>query len=227
VGETFEIVLGDNHVVFLDALTAALTQYGHQIVAAAATRSALIESVRASQPNLCIIDSHFPDGDGVDAIDEIKGASADTMIVILTADGKPETLLRALDAGAVGYVHKSRGVAVLLGVLRRVSAGEIVIEGSFSPPRAADPQAPQQLRLLAAYLTPREVECLALLAAGLDTKVMSDRLGVSTTTVRSHVQSVLTKLGVHSRVEAASLAIRYGLVDAAPEVEARVVGHGA
>jgi len=227
VGETFEIVLGDNHVVFLDALTAALTQYGHQIVAAAATRCALIESVRASQPKLCIIDSHFPDGDGVDAIDEIKGASADTMIVILTADGKPETLLRALDAGAVGYVHKSRGVAVLLEVLRRVSAGEIVIEGSFAPPRAADPQAPQQLRLLAAYLTPREVECLALLAAGLDTKVMSHRLGVSTTTVRSHVQSVLTKLGVHSRVEAASLAIRYGLVDAAPEVEARVVGHGA
>jgi two-component system nitrate/nitrite response regulator NarL len=211
--ESLDIVLADNHVAFLDALTAVLTPVGHHIVATAETRSELIGSIRALQPNLCITDSHFPDGDGVAAIDEITATSPDTMIVILTDDENPETLRRALAAGAVGYMHKSRGLPVLLKLLGQVSNGEIVIAGSFSPLRTAEPPAPTQLRLLAAYLTPRELECLALLAAGLDTKVISHRLSVSITTARSHIQSVLTKLGVHSRVEAASLAIRHNLID--------------
>jgi two-component system nitrate/nitrite response regulator NarL len=70
------------------------------------------------------------------------------------------------------------------------------------------------LRLLASYLTPRELQCLALLASGVGTTVIARRLGVSTMTIRSHIQAVLTKLSVHSRMEAVSLAIRYGLVDA-------------
>jgi DNA-binding CsgD family transcriptional regulator len=72
---------------------------------------------------------------------------------------------------------------------------------------------------MANYLTHRELECLALLAAGLDTAAMAARLGLSTTTIRSHVQAVLTKLGVHSRLEAASLAMRYHLVDATEPCE--------
>jgi len=88
--------------------------------------------------------------------------------------------------------------------------------GRFRPPRLAGPLGSQELRLLATYLTPRELECLALLASGFGTTLIARRLGVSTMTIRSHVQAVLTKLGVHSRLEAASLAIRYGLVDASP-----------
>lgn len=72
---------------------------------------------------------------------------------------------------------------------------------------------PAELAHLVRYLTPRERECLAHLAAGHDTAVIAEKLGVSRTTVRTHVQSVLVKLGVHSRLEAAALASRYGLVD--------------
>jgi two-component system nitrate/nitrite response regulator NarL len=214
MGEVLEIVLADDHAVFLDALTAVLGQLGHLILGSATTRSGMVDAVRASRPDICITENRFPDGEGVEVLGQLAQASPDTKVIMLTADGSPETLRQALDAGASAYVHKTRGVAVLLEVLRRVTAGEIVIEGSFVRARPVpEAQAPLQLRRLATYLTQRELECLSLLAAGLDTAAMSHRLGVSRTTVRSHVQAVLTKLGVHSRLEAASVATRYGLVD--------------
>jgi DNA-binding NarL/FixJ family response regulator len=223
MGEVLEIVLADDHAVFLDALTAVLGQLGHVILASATTRTGMVESVSAFRPAICVTENKFPDGDGVDVIAQLAKASPDTKIIMLTADGTPETLRQALDAGASAYIHKTRGVAVLLDVLRRVTAGEIVIEGSFVRTKPVEGKAPLELRRLAAYLTQRELECLSLLAAGLDTAAMSRRLGVSRTTVRSHVQAILTKLGVHSRLEAASVATRYGLV----ELPSTLGGHAA
>ncbi|MDT4938851.1 MAG: hypothetical protein QOG80_2522 [Pseudonocardiales bacterium] len=207
------IVLADKHAVFLDGLTAALSQLKYEIVATATTRHGLLASVHQFAPDICVAGNHFPDGDGIEVISQIADALPSTKIVVLTADGDADTMRRALDAGAAGYVHKSRSIGMLVDVLRRVSDGEIVVDGSFlRPSQRTDSNAPPQLLRLATYLTPRELECLALLAEGLDTAAMARRLGVSRTTVRSHVQAVLTKLGVHSRLEAASLAIRFGLV---------------
>jgi two-component system nitrate/nitrite response regulator NarL len=214
-----KVVLADNHAVFMDGLTAVLTQSGYEVLAAAGTAIFLIEKVRALRPDLCIIESRFSDGIAADAIPELARVSPATKVVMLTDDDEPETLRRSLRAGAVGYLHKSRGVPALLEALRRVVAGEVVVEATFAPSRSAGSQPSRQLRLLAKYLTPRELECLALLADGCSTSTIARRLGVSTTTIRSHVQAVLTKLGVHSRLEAASLAIRYGLVDTAVSAE--------
>jgi two-component system nitrate/nitrite response regulator NarL len=131
---------------------------------------------------------------------------------VLTAQGDSAVMGAALDAGALGFLHKSRGMNVLLDVVRRVAADEVVVEGSFARRRTSD-DGSAHLRRLAGYLTDRERECLSMLVAGLDTSGMATRLGVSQTTVRSHVQAVLAKLGVHSRLEAATLAMRYGLCD--------------
>lgn len=215
-------MLADGHTVFMDGLSEVLTQSGYQVLATASTRAALLEHIRALRPTLCIIESQFPDGDGVEALEEIARLSPSTKVAVLTADAEPKTMRRALELGVAGYVHKSRGVPALIEVLRRVGAGEIVVEGTFLSPRVANPHGSQELRLLATYLTPRELECLALLASGVGTRVIARRLGVSTMTIRSHVQGVLTKLGVHSRLEAASLAIRYGLVDTVSEFEPKV-----
>lgn len=209
-----DVVLADSQIVFLDALSAVLGLSGYQVVAVASLCVGLLERVRAVQPALCVIDSHFPDGDGIEALEEIATSSPATRVVVLTADGEPKNLRRALEFGAAGYVHKSRGVPVLIDVLRRVGDGEIVVEGTFFSPPIAGPEGSPELRLLASYLTPRELQCLALLASGVGTTVIARRLGVSTMTIRSHIQAVLTKLSVHSRMEAVSLAIRYGLVDA-------------
>ena len=218
VSELLSVVLADDHVVFLDALTMVLTQFGHRVVAATSTRAALLDSVQALRPDVCVMEARFPDGDAIDAIAVIADTSPTTKVVVLTADDKPEPVRRALAAGAVGYLHKSRGIPALLGALQRVSSGEIVVEGTFAA-RGGEPGASQHLQQLATYLTPRELECLELLAAGLSTSSIARRLGVSATTIRSHVQAVLTKLGVHSRLEAASVAIRHGLVHAVPALE--------
>jgi two-component system nitrate/nitrite response regulator NarL len=225
VEQTLRIVLADKHVVFLDGLTAVLSQLGYEIVATATTRHGLLEDVRLFRPDICVTGNHFPDGDGIEVIGEIFDARPDTKILVLSADGSPDTMQAALEAGVTGYVHKSRGLALLVDALRRMQAGEIVVEACFlRPPPRADNDAPAQLLRLAAYLTQRELECLALLADGLDTAAMARRLGVSRTTVRSHVQAVLTKLGVHSRLEAASLAMRFGLVNARPDDHKQALG---
>jgi DNA-binding NarL/FixJ family response regulator len=209
--ESLGIVLSDRHSLFLDALWAALTSRGHHVLAATTARHDLLDAVVRLQPAMCIVDSAFPDGDAIDAICEITVAAPTTRVVVLTADGRETVMRRALDAGAAGFVHKSRGLAAVLRVLDKVVHGEVcVLMASPAPPGGAS--RPHSTRQLAAFLTPREVECLGLLAAGLDTLQMARRLGVSSATVRSHVQSLMTKLGVHTRLEAVTLAIRHQLI---------------
>jgi two-component system nitrate/nitrite response regulator NarL len=208
-----EIVLADDQTVFVDALTTLLAHLGHHVAAAATSRSELLDATRLYRPDVCVLESRLPDGTGVEVVGELLEISPATKVVLLTSDRDPQTMHRALPLGAVGFVHKTRGVSVLLNALTRVMAGEIVIEGSFVRPERPAPTADPDVRRLAAYLTQREVETLSLLVAGLDTVAMARQLRVSTTTVRTHVQAVLTKLGAHSRLEAASLAVRYGLVD--------------
>jgi two-component system nitrate/nitrite response regulator NarL len=225
--ESLDIVLADDHVVFLDAMTALLTQLGHRVRAAVSSAAPLGNILRAFQPDICVLELGLPDGGGIDLIKRIATECPQVRVVVLTADPDPAVLHSALNAGASGYVHKTRNISVLLDVLFRVAEGEVVIEGSFTRPAPQEDPPPPQLLRLATHLTPRESECLAMLSAGMNTTTMAERIGVSTTTVRSHVQAVLSKLGVHSRLEAASLANRYGLVrDARVEPARAVSGAG-
>jgi two-component system nitrate/nitrite response regulator NarL len=213
VDTSLDVVLGDDHTVFLDALTTLLVHLGHRVPATAANEPHLLEAVGRYQPDVCVLESQMPDASGVEVVAALLAASPQTKVVLLTSDHDPETMHRAVQLGALGYVHKTRGVAVLLDVLARVMAGEIVIEGSFFRPETPIRSLPNDARRLAAYLTHRELETLGLLVAGAGTTTIARRFNVSTTTVRSHIQAVLTKLGVHSRLEAAALAVRFGLVD--------------
>ena len=164
---------------------------------------------------MCLLDRHFNDGDGVAAIGDVIAASPGTRVLILTADGDIESIMQAVQAGACGYVHKTWGVRALIEAVERIINGEIVIEApkqTRQRPRNTETRN-TETRRLAAHLTARERECLVLLVEGLDTRAMTAKLGVSATTIRSHVQAVLAKLGAHSRLEAAALAVRYNLVD--------------
>jgi two-component system nitrate/nitrite response regulator NarL len=224
MGEALDIVLADDELVLLDALSAMLAQIGHRVVATVGSCRALLQCVSARRPDVCVIGTRYPDGDGVDTIETLSELSPETKVVMLTNDTDAATMRRALAAGACGYVHQSRGAHVLIDVIRRVAHEEIVVEGSFLRPLSNDAPERPQLWRLAAYLTQRESECLALLVEGLDTSCMATRLGVSPTTVRTHVQSVLTKLGVHSRLEAASVATRYGLLQPASDTRRQASG---
>lgn len=208
-----EVVIGDDHAVFLDALSAVLTEQGCA-VSTAMTIADTIAAVSKRQPAVCLIDRHFAAGhDGIGALGEILAASPRTKVLILSADGNSETIMRAMRAGAAGYVHKTRGVAVLKQTIERVLRGEVVVEVPSEAcvrPRLARQR--EALRL-AGYLTARERQCLELLVEGQDTAAMVSSLGVSAATVRTHVQALLTKLGVHSRLEAAAFAVQHGLLE--------------
>jgi len=221
MGGQFDIILTDDQVVFLEALTSVLRQLGHRVIAADTSYRSARESVTALQPDLWVLESHFDDAPDLAAMNDLALVRPETKIVVLTADGDAQTVRRALDLGASAYVHKTRGVAVLVRVMQQVMAGaERVVERALAPalPPPADAKTAELLRL-ANYLTQRELQCLRLLAAGRDTRSIARQLGVSSTTVRTHVQAVLTKLGAHSRLEAASLAVRHGLVaDAEPGI---------
>jgi two-component system nitrate/nitrite response regulator NarL len=215
VNAVVDLVIGDDHSVFLDAMSTVLVQRGYEVTVAHSVADT-VESVRLKQPDVCLIDRHFAGDDGIEVIAEMIAVSKGTKVLVLSADPDTDGVLQALHAGASGYLHKTRGVAALTGAIERVLRGEVVVD----VPKAIRKRQPAQLEdahRLAAYLTPRERECLGLLVEGLDTASMATKLGVSPATVRTHVQSLLIKLGVHSRLEAASFAVRYGLLEGGSE----------
>jgi two-component system nitrate/nitrite response regulator NarL len=208
-----EVVIGDDHAVFLDALSAVLADQGCAVTKAT-TIEETVRAVGQRQPDVCLVDRHFAAGrDGIGALGEIAAASPRTKVLILSADGNSDTVMRAMRAGAAGYVHKTRGVSVLKQTIERVLRGEVVVEVPAARGSAPMLARQQDALRLARYLTARERQCLELLVEGQDTAAMVSRLGVSAATVRTHVQALLTKLGVHSRLEAAAFAVQHGLLD--------------
>ncbi len=204
------IVLGDDHAVFVESLVSVLVKEGFRVPAVARSLTGTIEAVRQHRPDVCLLARRFADGDGVCAIGRVIAVSQKTRILILAADSDADAMRQAVRLGAAGYVHKTWGIRKLVQALERVIDGAVV----FDAPRATTARSDvSEARRLAAHLTARERECLVLLVEGLDTTAMTLRLGVSTTTVRSHVQALLTKLGVHSRLEAVTFAVRYDLID--------------
>lgn len=206
------IVLGDDHAVFVESLVPVLTGQGFQIPEIARSLTGTIEAVRQHRPDICLLGRRFPDGDGIAAISHLIAVSPATRILIL-ARSDTNAMRQAIRSGAAGYLLTTCGARKLVHALRR--ALEPVVDGALAldaPGASGAGSEGAEARRLAAHLTTRERECLALLVEGLDTTAMTLRLGVSTTTVRSHVQGLLTKLGVHSRLEAATLAVRHDLV---------------
>lgn len=207
--QSFSIVLADIDAILTEYLAGFFERRGHRVLISVPAYSAVRDTVHSFDADICVLDLALRDGEDVDSLRRLVVECPSTLAVVRTANPSSECMQAAIDAGAVGYVHKSRGAQVLLETLTRVADGEIVIEGSFARPAAeADTTDVTHLRRLVGYLTPRERECLILLAEGKNTVAMAAQLGLSHTTVRSHVQAVLNKLGVHSRLEAATLAVR-------------------
>jgi two-component system, NarL family, nitrate/nitrite response regulator NarL len=213
------IVLGGDHALFLDALSVVLGQGGHAVVAVARTTADMVALVARLRPDACVIGRHAAAGDEAwisGIVGRVLGASPGTRVVVLSANPSPEAAERAIGAGASSYLHQSEGIEALNSALKRVLSGEVVIAVPDGGPSQRSSEPDLALRL-AAQLTSRERECLMMLVDGLDTTAITRRLGVSRTTARTHLQSVLTKLSVHSRLEAVSFAVRHRLPDLWPE----------
>lgn len=193
------LLLGDDHQMFLDLLGAGLRTRGHDVVAATARLDEIAGLVELHDPDLCLLDVDFGGRSVLPEVAAIRGRRPDLPIVLLSGSASGE-LRRAHDERLVqGAVDKLCDIVVLDRVIRRVLAGDRVVQ------RLDRPTPPIRTATRADLLSGQERAIVALLVQGASTQQMADALGISPHTVRSHVRSVLQKLGVNSRAKAARL----------------------
>jgi DNA-binding NarL/FixJ family response regulator len=201
------ILVVDDHPLTRDALASLLVQGGFDVVGEAADGAEALDRCRALQPDLVLLDLSMPELDGLAALPQLRAAAPGCEVVVLTASGTEENLLAAIRAGAAGYLLKSEPPERIVSFLHGVANGEAALSGEVA--RRLLEQVRSGARFgggvpheIADVLSAREVEVLLLLDEHLSTDDIAKRLFISEHTVRSHVKSLLRKLGVSSRRDA-------------------------
>jgi DNA-binding NarL/FixJ family response regulator len=210
------VLVVDDHEMFSEALELLLRRQPDVRLVGSARDAAEALGMLEDEPDVVLMDLDMPGVDGIAATRQIREIVPDAKVVLLTAVQSPGVIADALAAGACGYVPKTRAVDELMDVVRRAASGELVmperdLAAVVEQLRGVQPSSGE---LALRRLTPREVEILRSLAAGETTGQIAASLGISALTVQSHVKSILAKLGVHSKIEAVTLAWRHGLAKA-------------
>ena len=206
------MVIVDDHLMFAESLSRLLSEDEHiAVLGAAANAADGLALVAELDPDVVLVDFQLPDRTGVEVAAEVKARNPKTMVVMLTGSTDDRVLLAAIDAGCSGFLTKDRGASEVAEAVRAAAAGEALI----SPAQLARllPKLSRTHRAVGADLTDRERELLHHLARGQTNKVIAADLHLSVNTVRNYVQSVLTKLNAHSKLEAVSTAVREGIID--------------
>jgi DNA-binding NarL/FixJ family response regulator len=202
------ILIVDDHPLTREALSSLLKAHGLVVLGCASDGAEAISEAARLQPDLVLLDLSMPGLDGLTALPRLREAAPDCEVVVLTASGTEENLLAAIRAGAAGYLLKTEPPERIAAFLDGVVNGEAALSGQIAR-RLLDQVRNGNGRgtggvpdSVAAALSAREVEVLLLLDDHLGTDEIAKRLFISEHTVRSHVKSLLRKLGVSSRREA-------------------------
>jgi DNA-binding NarL/FixJ family response regulator len=199
------VLIADDHPVVRDGLAAIIgCQSDMVVVAEAGNGREAVNLWRQHRPDVTLLDLRMPDLDGVGVIENLRAVDAAARTILLTSFDSDEDIYRGMRAGAKAYLLKDARREDLLDCIRRVHGGEL-----FIPPAIA---AKLASRVGGMELTNREIEALRLLASGKSNKEIAQDLGITESTVKSHVKSIFTKLDVISRTEAIAAALRRGLV---------------
>ena len=209
--ELTRVVIVDDHLMFAESLARLLGDDGDIVVTGIASTGAQARALIAeAPPHVALLDYHLPDVDGVSLARAVLDVQPDVGVIILTGADDDQLMLSAIQAGCAGFLTKDRAATEVADAVRSVAAGEALIS------------APVLARLLARIesgprppgsdLTARERDLLEQMARGLSNRAIAETLHLSVNTVRNYTQSILNKLGAHSKLEAVSLAVRYGLI---------------
>jgi two-component system nitrate/nitrite response regulator NarL len=199
------LLVCDDHRLLLDALSMALSDRGHTVVATAVDPEEAVEAARKHQPDACLLDVSFPDANGLNAIFRIHEVSPDTKVVMLSGSISRSLVADAIAEGAQGFVGKEKPVGVIIEALEMAYQGHLAVDPLvLQEVLRPHPENDDPLWMLK-FLTEREWEVMRCIMDGLSTEQMAEQLRVQRSTARTHVQNLLTKLGVHSRLQAAAL----------------------
>lgn len=208
------VMLVDDHPMWLEAMGGDLEDGGFEIVATARTGEECLTRARATRPEVVVMDLQIPEPDGATCTGILMQEFPDLKVLVVSASGERTDVLRAVKAGARGYLLKSATPAEMLAGVRQTALGEAV----FTPSLAG--MVLGEFRRMVTHarahndtgpaLTAREIEVLRYVAKGMAYREIADELFVSHRTVQNHVQNVLRKLQLHNRVELALYAVEQG-----------------
>ncbi len=207
------VLIVDDHRLFSEVIRSTLERMGMEVLESATTGSEGLDVARRERPDLVLVDIGLPDESGLLVGQRILEEMPETKVVAVTSLVDPRAVAEAVRLGFRGYVTKNTPVNQFVSSIRAVLDGNVIMPKHLAR-QAAGEKSPeeQQAAMLIAQLTDRERQVLQLLAEGMSGVQIAAQLSISPNTVRTHVQSILTKLQVHSRLEAAAFSVRHGLV---------------
>lgn len=205
------VMVVENHQVVSDGLVALVSDQPDMVmIGTADTVAEAIAQARELAPDIVLLDFRLPDGTGAEAGMRIRELLSETRLIFLSRDDSEAAQVAAIEAGASAFVHKSRAADEVIETIRLVSQGQNLIT-----PRTIATLLNKRKTMSAQLqsLTPRERDVLRRVAAGVSSRDIARELGISYTTVRTHIRSLGRKLGVHSKLEATAKARELGLVE--------------
>ncbi len=210
------VLLVDDHQLLTQALAGLLSREPDMKVVGIAGSVGEAKAAAHEPLDVVLMDYRLPDGTGADATRAIKARWPSVKVVMLTAITDDQTVLDSIQAGADGYLTKDRASEEVVDAVRAAHDGEILLPRAVVfeiAQRVAAARRRGNTKSSMEQLTPREIEVLKALAEGLSSKEICDRLYIAPNTLRTHVQNIMSKLRVHSKLEAVAFALRHRLVD--------------
>ena len=209
--KTIRILIADDHEVVRIGLAAMLgAQEGFEVVAQASTGEEATRLTLMHRPDVVVMDIRMPGGSGIESCRAITAARPGTPVIMLTSHADSEALFDAIEAGASGYVLKRIGSTELVDAVRTVASGGSLLDPAMTRPVLERIRNAGRLEEAGAFadLTEQERRVLAHIADGASNRQIADRMGLAEKTVRNYVSSILAKLALESRSQAAAYAIR-------------------
>jgi len=209
---SIRLLVCDDHPVIRTGLAALLAGTDIEIVAEASNGKEVVRQAEKVQPDVVLLDIRMPDGDGLAVLDELKAASPESRVVMLSTYDNPTYIARAVALGASDYVLKGSSREDIIATITAASQGESPSRGGELRRIAGTMKTRQAIADDDVPLTQRETQVLRHVALGLSNKEIGRSLEISVETVKEHVQNILRKVAVSDRTQAAVWAVRRGLV---------------
>ena len=209
-GDPIRVLIVEDHRVVAEGLAALINHQGDmKVVGEAGTVAECVALAAELGPHVVLLDFRLPDGTGTEAAAAIREIRPEAKLIFLTREDTDAARFAAVQSGASAFIHKSRAASEVVDAIRDVARGRVLIT-----PRTIATLLAKRHAIEAQFesLTPREREVLQLMAEGLSSRSVAAKMGISYTTVRTHIRSLGSKLGVHSKLEAIVKARELGLI---------------